>query len=937
MGGGPDCGSDDYPAFFPTWGTRNEDGPTNNSPRVHMGSHWQLNLAQMQWDAADWPCYAKYAAKFAMPSLGSNEVYSATFEIWQFGNPGYGAAYADDGTKDTVFELYRISPNWGEMTINWDNAPLPQENLARRLIPPLPDTCAPTPYFYCQPPVKHTFDITELVRRCKADSAAECSFLISTSAGQYHSGKFVYSREVSEWPPTVRIAYAAANAPTPTPTTPSTATPTTTPAPLPVLDNFNRTLLGTNWAGGTNSLIGYTIAGNELLMGGSRPIFWQPTTFGANQRVTVTLAYLDPTATHIGLALKANDAYTRMLEAEYVVGSGVRFWTLDPDWQTTSYISTTLAGGDLWSFEALDNGDVRTYKNGAFVGGRTVSYSGNSSGGKAGVYAWSSAQSRIDDFNATNVGAPLVGATVTPTPQPVTPTPTLPPTITPTPQATATPGGPTPTPTLTPTPVVGAKTYYIGPNGDDRNSGLTIDKPWKTFPQAWPRLYPGDTLLLLDGVYTFGTTGLIQPNVRNGTQAAPITIRALNDGKAVIDGENRVHADNVPVRFGANWLGGQAYGDWFTLDGVVAINGYISNIRAEHATGIVFRRVSAYNANTDINSLTISAVWSDNVLIEDCIAGGTGRYGIGIFTSTNVTVRRCFSMWRQWDGKNFCGVQWPNGNNIGIYNSSNSTVENSVAYGRALTGIFTQANNLEAAAGGNKMIGNVSVLTGRNYDNTKWLYGAGVEQPTTRPGPTANPYPPYASCDTHTTKWYDGGHRTNYSLYGQGFVNETEVRDNIGLDGEGICMSVNAVWETGRETTWANNTIANNTCRNSGTSLAVWELPETWANRMGPNAFSNVQSYPGWVTWSENILPGPLISTVLPQPSQYQGQGANMSYRYVDGIRTLAPLLPLPMEGRLQQEAGLSWGQVINTAINRAAGGTQAWPIPQGGTFLGAP
>src|SRR5215207_4348944 len=82
-------------------------------------------------------------------------------------------------------------------------------------------------------------------------------------------------------------------------------------------------------------------------------------------------------------------------------------------------------------------------------------------------------------------------------------------------------------------------TYYISPQGDDGNNGTSASTSWKTFAHAWNALQPGDTLLLLYGTYTESTTGLVPPNVRNGAPGKPTTIKALNDGKAVIDGEGQ--------------------------------------------------------------------------------------------------------------------------------------------------------------------------------------------------------------------------------------------------------------------------------------------------------------------------------------------------------------------------------------------------------------
>ena len=63
--------------------------------------------------------------------------------------------------------------------------------------------------------------------------------------------------------------------------------------------------------------------------------------------------------------------------------------------------------------------------------------------------------------------------------------------------------------------------------------------------------------------------------------------------------------------------------------------------------------------------MAIGIIWSDDNLVEDCVAAGTGRYMINVFTSQHNTLRRCFTMWQQWDGRHFCGVSWPNGNNVG--------------------------------------------------------------------------------------------------------------------------------------------------------------------------------------------------------------------------------------------------------------------------------
>ncbi|MCK5175876.1 MAG: hypothetical protein KAR47_20955, partial [Planctomycetes bacterium] len=85
-----------------------------------------------------------------------------------------------------------------------------------------------------------------------------------------------------------------------------------------------------------------------------------------------------------------------------------------------------------------------------------------------------------------------------------------------------------------------AATYYVSPSGDDANSGGSEDRPFRVAQHAVDRMQAGDTLVVLDGVYT-GTLKL-----KSG-----ITIRAKNPRKAVFSGVEPLkarferHAGNI--------------------------------------------------------------------------------------------------------------------------------------------------------------------------------------------------------------------------------------------------------------------------------------------------------------------------------------------------------------------------------------------------------
>jgi Chondroitinase B len=153
---------------------------------------------------------------------------------------------------------------------------------------------------------------------------------------------------------------------------------------------------------------------------------------------------------------------------------------------------------------------------------------------------------------------------------------------------------------------VWAATYYISPGGNDQQDGAARESAWATFAHAWTVIQPGDTLIVLDGIYNQG----IEPQV-NGTPDAPIIVRADRDGQAFIDGQDQ----RIPVYL---------YRDYYIIEGIVARNGN-HTVYFISGSNNILRRVSGYDANLDVNSDVFAIYDSHNNLIEDCLAAGTGR------------------------------------------------------------------------------------------------------------------------------------------------------------------------------------------------------------------------------------------------------------------------------------------------------------------------
>jgi Chondroitinase B len=393
-----------------------------------------------------------------------------------------------------------------------------------------------------------------------------------------------------------------------------------------------------------------------------------------------------------------------------------------------------------------------------------------------------------------------------------------------------------------------AATYYIGPDGQDQQTGASPQRAWATFAHAWTQLQPGDTLLIMDGVYTEA----IEPQT-NGRPDQPITIRAQHDGQVVIDGQDQ----RIPVYL---------YRDYYQIEGIVARNGNhtVYFISGSHNT---LRRVSGYDANPDVNSDVFAIFDSHNNLIEDCIAAGVGRKMVMIYRGSHNTIRRCFTDWRAWDGRQWCD-DWPWGDNLQIYNSDYNIIENSIGYGSVpVWSLAVQANKEEVSAIGNQLLGNIAIDAGMNHD------GSVIQWPTARPSPT----------DCTQLRSFDWpSQRAGVALYGNGRIEDNLFRDLFVYGSAGLGLT--AILD-GQH---ANNIVDHLTLFRNGL-----DNPSQWG---GIGAEIRSEELSLWSAFTNNWVEG----------GDESGEGARLTHRYVDGRLTDEPLWPWPMEQRVQTELGLS-------------------------------
>ncbi|HWL54120.1 MAG TPA: right-handed parallel beta-helix repeat-containing protein [Chthoniobacteraceae bacterium] len=86
-----------------------------------------------------------------------------------------------------------------------------------------------------------------------------------------------------------------------------------------------------------------------------------------------------------------------------------------------------------------------------------------------------------------------------------------------------------------------ARTIHVSPQGKPGAGGATPDDP-TTLTEAGDRVLAGDTVLMHDGIYQEAFTP-----VATGVPGAPITLRALHRGKAIIDGSSYTRPSAVAL------------------------------------------------------------------------------------------------------------------------------------------------------------------------------------------------------------------------------------------------------------------------------------------------------------------------------------------------------------------------------------------------------
>ena len=429
-----------------------------------------------------------------------------------------------------------------------------------------------------------------------------------------------------------------------------------------------------------------------------------------------------------------------------------------------------------------------------------------------------------------------------------------------------------------------AATYYISPSGSDSAAG-TSSAPWGTFAHAMSVLQPGDTLWLMDGTYTQSTTGMLYISI-NGTPSAYITVRALNEGSAIVDGQKSYNCCSITGNYievdGINFRNSGSTGSGWA-DGIGIWGSYVT-LRRDIVNGYGWNTPTSSSEN---NSGGIVTGDVSNILIEDCAVytqanvgsgGWSGRAGIDLHASNSI-VRRNFIYWQP-------GVNPVSPEGIVIYAAANVIAENNV---------FIDNNS----GGSQLFIWNHTYGSGGGLDGNERAYGNIFIN--------SSLYSIQLATDNSSGEISGTVFKDNVVIKSQfvyAFANQTD--ENLTVTHNTVADSQDFLIQTN----WGNNTYNNfysNITGNSSYGDTGWLYINAGSDsESGNNVYSN---YGGS---SDSSLNADYNTSTYGNgayliPSSVIGnKGANALYEYVNGTLTSTPLWPWPMESRIQSELGMS-------------------------------
>ncbi len=395
----------------------------------------------------------------------------------------------------------------------------------------------------------------------------------------------------------------------------------------------------------------------------------------------------------------------------------------------------------------------------------------------------------------------------------------------------------------------------------------------------------------------------------NGSAERRIRIRAVHDGRVLIDGEGR----NLPVVLRKN--------EYMSIEGVNACCSRLDVVFLSRTRAISLNRVVAWDAAVDQNSMVFSIAYGSDTLLEDTAGFGSGRKIYSYFqTNGPATIRRAWGEWNRSINKG------PKMTFSLIYNSRNLTVENAIGTWRNLmperyilfnngkpfvAGVWSEYNHRKITCGvGELQPDGTCLVTDRRIDQ---MYAVLTADAFSRGQPNRRANSRYLGSLAYVLSGVEAGALPRLVFSTQV---ESVTLENVvalwpeGTSGKDAILLGNCTYAAPEvpcsSTDWALNARSLTAFRGR---LRV-ASPKQWDVRDGVEAASPAALYGS--SGASVFLPG-------------EKGGASLCFQYHDGVLTGMPLWPWPMNERIKEamvQAGREPVDVTRT-IERLFG-----PIP---------
>ena len=144
---------------------------------------------QNQSNLHDWPCFSKFYITFPLAQVPRGKVIvSARLILHEWGGSDWTLA------EPSLIQISTVRRDWYELTLTWNNAPIPLENVSQAWVDPVPHGIQPSEW----PGWAYDWDLSAAAAEAyKAGAPLRLAVYEADSA--MHSGKYFSTSQAADW------------------------------------------------------------------------------------------------------------------------------------------------------------------------------------------------------------------------------------------------------------------------------------------------------------------------------------------------------------------------------------------------------------------------------------------------------------------------------------------------------------------------------------------------------------------------------------------------------------------------------------------------------------------------------------------------------------------------------------------------------------------